>query len=230
MDRMPAPNASTMKQFARMKLGIAKSRGAQSIDTEKFLDGITEAICSAWAKWQATATMVGIVINGPTAAGGQIAGPPLTPLILAMGPKARPQEVKLTTAVANVIGTAWLTFAATVKVPGMPWYPAFAAFPGPVAPPMPNVPCPFGALTMAPVSVGASVLKLQMLRSAGDSGNESLYDAIGDAFEKSFNVWKVTTMVTNVMGTGPVPTFAPPYVPVGPVVGGIGTMLPGGFT
>ena len=37
-------------------------------------------------------------------------------------------------------------------------------------------------------------------------------------------------MVTNVLGTGPVPTFAPPYVPVGPVVGGVGTMMPGGFT
>jgi hypothetical protein len=36
-------------------------------------------------------------------------------------------------------------------------------------------------------------------------------------------------MVTNVLGTGPVPTFAPPYVPVGPVVGGVGNMTPGGF-
>jgi len=32
-------------------------------------------------------------------------------------------------------------------------------------------------------------------------------------------------MVTNVMGMGPVPAFAPPYVPVGPVVGG--SILPG---
>jgi hypothetical protein len=36
-------------------------------------------------------------------------------------------------------------------------------------------------------------------------------------------------MVTNVLGTGPVPTFAPPYVPVGPVVGGVANMTPGGF-
>jgi hypothetical protein len=36
-------------------------------------------------------------------------------------------------------------------------------------------------------------------------------------------------MVTNVLGTGPVPTFAPPYVPVGPVVGGIANMPPGGL-
>ena len=69
-----------------------------------------------------------------------------------------------------------------------------------------------------------------MLGISGDVANESLCVAIADAFEKSFNLWKVSTMVTNVMGTGPIPTFAPPYVPVGPVVGGFGTMLPGGFT
>ena len=219
-----------MKQLAKLKYRSAKSRGAQSIDAEKFLDGISEAICFAWATWQASATMVGVIINGPTAVGGQIVGPPLTPLILAKGPKAKPQEIKLTTAVANVIGTAWLNFTATVKVAGMPWYPAFAAFPGPVVPPMPNIPCPFAALTMVAVSVSASVLKSQMVGLASDPGNESLFEAIGDAFEKSFNTWKVSTMVTNVMGTGPIPTFAPPYVPVGPVVGGMGMMLPGGFT
>jgi hypothetical protein len=44
-----------------------------------------------------------------------------------------------------------------------------------------------------------------------------------------FKVWQASTMVTQVMGTGPVPTFAPPYVPAGPVLGGVGTMPPGGF-
>jgi hypothetical protein len=227
---MPAPQASMMKQFAKIKYGSAKSRGAQSIDAERCLEGINEAICSAWATWQASATMVGVVINGPTAVGGQIVGPPLAPLIQVKGPKANPQEIKLTTAVANVIGTAWLTFTATVKVAGLPWYPSFAAFPGPVAPPTPNIPCPFAALTMVAASISASGLKPQLVGIAGDPRFESLCDAIADAFEKSFTFWKVATMVTNVMGTGPVPTFAPPYVPVGPVVGGVGTMVPGGFT
>jgi hypothetical protein len=119
---------------------------------------------------------------------------------------------------------------ATVKVPGMVWYPSFTAFPSPIAPPTPNIPCPFAALTMASALVSASTLKSQIVAMAGQPANESVYDAIGDAFEKMFNVWKATTMVTNVIGTGPIPTFAPPYVPVGPVVGGIGTMPPGGFT
>jgi len=227
-----------MKQLAQRKFvsvsnlrqGHPSGHGLAPASADKFLEDITVAICSAWAAWQAAATLVGIVITGPVATGGQVIGPPLTPLILARGPKATPQEMKLTNAVANVIGTAWLSFTSTIKVTGMPWYPAFAAFPGPVAPPMPNVPCPVAALTMVTAPVSARVLKEQMLAVSGDRSNENLFEAIADGFEKMVDVWKISTMVTNVLGTGAIPTFAPPYVPVGPVVGGIGIMTPGGFT
>ena len=199
----------------------------------KFIDGTCDAICSAWSQWQTAATMVGVVINAVTAVGGQIVGPPLTPLILASAPKGSPMEAKYSAVIAQVIGTAWLTFTATVKVTGMPWYPAFAAVPSPVAPPSPNIPCPFAALTQVPVSISCNVMKMQMVGQLGDPMapfHKELFESICDAFEKSYNIWKGTTMVTNVLGTGPVPTFAPPYVPVGPVVGGVGTMTPGGFT
>jgi hypothetical protein len=198
-----------------------------------FIDGTCSAICSAWSQWQTAATMVGIVINAVTATGGQIVGPPWTPLILASAPKSTPMEMKYSNVIAQVIGTAWLSFTATVKVTGMPWYPAFAAVPSPVAPPAPNVPCPFAALTQVPMSISCNVLKMQMVGQLGDPNapfHKELFESIADAFEKSYNLWKVSTMVTNVLGTGPVPTFAPPYVPVGPVVGGVGTMTPGGFT
>jgi len=42
--------------------------------------------------------------------------------------------------------------------------------------------------------------------------------AVVDAFDPTFGIWRASTMVS-VLGTGPVPTFGPPYVPVGPVVG-----------
>ena len=177
--------------------------------------------------------VMGVIINAVTATGGQIVGAPWTPLIMLNAPKASPMELKYATVIASVIGTGWLTFTSTVKVTGMPWYPAFAAVPSPVAPPAPNVPCPFAALTQVPMSISCNVLKMQMVGQLGDPNapfHKELFEAISDAFEKSYNLWKVSTMVTNVLGTGPVPTFAPPYVPVGPVVGGVGTMTPGGFT
>lgn len=197
-----------------------------------YIDGVCDAICSAWGQWQSMATMVGVMIMGPVATMGQVVGPPLGPLILSTAPMASPQEMKYSSAIANTIGTAWLSYTATIKVPGLPFYPAFAAFPSPVAPPTPNVPVPVAALTQVNASLSPAVMKQQMVGMLGDPQaqyHSELFDCVCDAFDKCFTLWQTTTMVTNVLGTGPIPTFAPPYVPVGPVMGGVGTMTPGGF-
>jgi hypothetical protein len=199
---------------------------------DQFFNGISTAICSAWSTWQSATSMVGIIINAVTATGGQLVGPPWTPLILAQGPKSTPMMLKYTTTIANCLGTAWLSYTATIKVTGMAWYPAFAAVPSPVAPPAPNIPTPLAALTQVTASIMPNVLANQMFGMHGDPMApyaKELFDAVADAFGKCFNIWQPATMVTNVLGTGPVPTFAPPYVPVGPVVGGVGTMAPGGL-
>jgi hypothetical protein len=229
-EKTTAPGMPPLVQPASMNkyhTGVQKMHIAEF---GAFIDGICSAICSAWSQWQTAATMTGVIINAVTATAGQVVGPPLTPLILATAPKAKPSELKYSNVIANVVGTAWLQYTSTIKVPGLPWYPAFAAFPSPVAPPTPNVPVPIAALTQVPPQ--ASAMKGQMVGQLGDPGaplHSELFEAICDAFEKSYNLWKVSTMVTNVLGTGPIPTFAPPYVPVGPVVGGVGTMVPGGF-
>jgi hypothetical protein len=201
-------------------------------DFSDFIDGICSAICSAWSQWQSLASMTGILINAVSASLGQVVGPPLMPLILASAPKTTPQQLKYSMAIANAISNGWLSYTATIKIPGLPLYPAFAAFPGPVAPPMPNVPVPVIALTQVTVPVSMQLLKMQMIGNLGDPmavHHQQLFESIADAFEKCFQLWQTTTMVTNVLGTGPIPTFAPPFVPAGPVLGGIGNMLPGGF-
>ncbi|MEO8843390.1 MAG: hypothetical protein ABI591_26380 [Kofleriaceae bacterium] len=232
-EKMAMPGSPPLFQPATMNKYHVDSQKMHIAKIGKFIDDTTSAIASAWGQWQSTATMVGITIAGPTASGGQIVGVPLTPLILASAPKNTPAEMKYSNVIAKVIGTSWQTFTGTVKVAGLPWYPMFAACPSPVAPPSPNIPCPFATLIQVPVSISSSVMKTQMIAQLGDPQapfHKELFESITDAFEKSYNLWKVSTMVTNVLGTGPVPTFAPPYVPVGPVVGGIGTMTPGGFT
>lgn len=210
------------------------------VDTQKklnqeygsFIDGICSAICSAWSQWQSTATMSGIIVNAVTAMGGVLVGPPWTPLILASAPKEKPLELAFSTTIANVIGTGWLQWQNTVKVPGLPWYPAFAAFPSPMAPPTPNVPTPLASLINVPVSVSKAALKGQMVGQLGNPNapyHQELFDCVAGAFEQCFNIWLPATQVTNVLGTGPVPSFAPPFVPVGPVLGGMATMAPGGL-
>ncbi|HRC58097.1 MAG TPA: hypothetical protein PKU97_19370, partial [Kofleriaceae bacterium] len=87
-------------------------------------------------------------------------------------------------------------------------------------------------LTQVPVSISANILKAQMVAQLGDPQapfHSQLFEAIATAFEQCYNLWKVSTMVTKVMGMGAIPTFAPPIVPAGPVIG-TATMMPSGFT
>jgi hypothetical protein len=92
----------------------------------------------------------------------------------------------------------------------------------PIAPPTPNVPTPFSSFVH---SVGS----IQMLGGVGarDPVAAEVVSAVGTAIGVVFPEWLARTQVINMLGTGPVPTFAPPYVPVGPVVGGIANAIPG---
>ena len=234
------PEEKQTSPVAGAPLFLPASMNKYHTDTQKmhqakvgaFIDGMCDAICSAWSQWQSTASMAGIVINAVAAFGGKVVGPPLAPLILASAPKSSPSELKYSQVISTVIGNAWLQYTMAFTVKGMPWYPAFATMALPIAPPTPNVPCPIVAISAGTSLAGKNLMKPQMISQLGDPRapfHAELFDAICDAFEKCLTLWETSTMVTNVIGVGPVPTFAPPYVPLGPVMGGTGTMLPGGF-
>jgi hypothetical protein len=191
------------------------------------------AVAQAVAGWQPAAALSGVVVNAVTANGGTLVGPLLDPTIrISMTGAGVPADVAA--AYASAISTAWAAWAASVHVPGLPWYPAFAAFPGPMAPPTPNLPTPLLALNMTDTPLSPSVLAAALRTALGTRMNESGASAAVDRFTQDFwlrfNTFLTTCMVSNVLGTGPVPTFAPPYVPCGPVVGGTANMAPGGLT
>lgn len=198
----------------------------------EFIDGIVDAICNAWSTWQSSASMTGIMVNAASASLGQVIGPPWTPFIMAQGPKSTPMQLKYTTAIANVLGPAWMTYSSALKVPGLPWYPGFVMFPSPVAPPTPNVPTPIATLTQVKASLVPALMKQQMVAQLADPRapfHSELFESICDAFDKMFTIWMTSTMVTNVLGAGPCPSMALPVPVPGPVVGGIASMPPGGF-
>ncbi len=128
---------------------------------------------------------------------------------------------------ASAFGSAFASWQASVKVPDLPWYPAFAVFPAPFAPPTPNVPTPLSGLAQNAGAFGA-------VAGAGshlaDPVGAAVAQAVGRAIATAANGWLSSTMVTNVMGSGPVPAFAPPYIPASRVVNGIGNQVPGGMT
>lgn len=200
-------------------------------DLEDYIDGICEGICDGIDNWLKMASFAGVIINGPVGIvkPGTVQGPPLGPLILKKAPMDTDQEKKYSNAIANALSTLWQPWHMAIS--GVLAYPAFAAFPGPVAPPMPNIPLPLIALPSA-AEAGLSPKSLQGLMMTNLADPEALhapelFDAISTAFSTVFQIFKASTMVMNVMGTGPVPTFAPPFVPVGPVVMGSGNGPPG---
>ncbi|CAN5828624.1 hypothetical protein BH11MYX2_BH11MYX2_37990 [soil metagenome] len=231
-DKNCMPASPPLFQPATMNRVHVDTQKQHVRDYGEFIDETCKAICSAWGQWHQMATMTGVLINAVSASLGVVVGPPLAPLIIAQGLKKSPMLLKYTTAIANAFGTAWLSYTATIKVPGLPWYPAFAAVPSPVAPPAPNTPTPVIALAQVPVTMQMQMLKMAMIANLADPTApymEKLFEAFAFGINSMFTVWQTTTMISNVLGTGAVPTFAPPYVPAGPVLGGVGAGLPGCF-
>jgi len=136
-------------------------------------------------------------------------------------------------AVVEGLSAQWKKWQDKVMIPGLPWYPAFAAFPLAKAPPMPNIPMP---LITCPSAMMAE-MTMPKLRDAmagelaggvkdkdDDKQHLAIFETIAFPISVNFLLWLVMQQLMNVLGEGPVPPYAPPYVPVGPVVAGKETM------
>jgi hypothetical protein len=207
---------------------VAQQRGMHDVFNGLF-DGIIDAIEYGFNQYRQTAGLVDVVINASSATGGRLQGPPLDWLIKSAASVAgwNGWYAVVRDAVAGGMERQWSVLANSVRVPGLPWYPMFAAYPGPTVPPTPNVPYPFATLSHDGTATSPYNLKNAMRSALRGNMDYSLefFDSVATAFELPLSQWKGIQQVAQVMGTGPVPTFAPPYVPVGPVVGG--TISPG---
>jgi hypothetical protein len=228
---MPAEGANKDYQDTCDKIGQ---------DFKDFHDAMCDAIQYAHNMWKLQAKFQNIQIMAVSAIGapGCLDGPELesliknAPMVMTFtGNKAKHRD-----AVAKGVSKCFKDWQDQVTVPGLPWYPAFAAFPGPMAPPMPNVPTPMIACVSAKIT---SIMLPNDMKSAMDDALDSglkdkdptkqfeaLHDAIATVCAAGFAIW-VAAQTQLVMGKGPIPTFAPPYVPVGPVVAGDVLSIPG---
>jgi hypothetical protein len=210
-------------------------------DFKDLHDTMIDAVKTAHTMWKLMAKFQNLQIMAVSAIGspGCLDGPELESNIKNMGPQAAwtGNKAKYRDAVAAGVSKCFKNWQDQVTVPGLPWYPAFAAFPGPMAPPMPNVPTPLIACISAKMSdiVTPNSMKSEMI-SAFDGGlkdkdkdkqHEALFEAIATVLAMAFLMWLPQQQVMLVLGKGPIPTFAPPFVPVGPVIGGDNIAVPG---
>lgn len=215
-------DVQALKSAAHARLG--KIGGSKITDPRGLVDRLCDAVVNAWKQWQLEAKFKNVMIMGPTAIGGELEGPSLGSLVSAMSGMASGEESEAVQAVAGPLEDAMKRWQDSVKFPGLPLYPAFAAWPGPQTPEMPNIPCPLRALVSDPSA-------FQSLSASGrtsDPGAAAVAQAVLEALGfVAFPAWVDTTLIVGLMGKGPVPTFAPPYVPVGPVIAGDNLPLPG---
>ena len=210
-------------------------------DFKELHDTMIDAVGFAHNMWKLQAKFGSLQVVAITAIGGPgcLSGPELESSIKMfpgcaawMGNKGKYRD-----AVAKGVSTCFKNWQDQVTVPGLPWYPAFAAFPGPMAPPMPNIPVPLIMCPSAKITdiVMPDSMKNEMV-NALDSGlkdkdsdkqHVALFDGIATVLALSFLMWLPQQMVMLVLGKGPIPTFAPPFVPVGPVLGGDVISVPG---
>jgi hypothetical protein len=199
----------------------------------KLFEGLVDGIVAAWSQFHVAGLLTGVAIQGQTATGGKVICPDLEPLVYAGSAAAGNGrwEVHIRQQVAKAFWSCWKRMLEGMRVPGLPWYPSFAAWHGPAAPPTPNVPTPIASLILDPAAMTVANLKPTLANALQGcmEFHAEFSEAVASGIETAFQTWKLTTMVTKVLGSGPVPTFAPPAVPSGPVAGGVGNMAPGGF-
>lgn len=206
--------------------------------TTQLRDKILQAVQHAVQTFMAQAYFDDVSITAIAATGpaGCLHGPELdayitsAPSVAGLGGTAG----QIRDGVAEGVSESFDSWRSKVTIPGLPWYPAFAAWPGPEAPPTPNVPCPL--LTLASAHMSKIIMPNELQSSitdslpsglAGSSAVTAFCQNIAASLAASFSAWLAGTQVQLVMGHGPVPTFAPPYVPVGPVVNGSVIAAPG---
>jgi hypothetical protein len=188
---------------------------------------------SAVRVWQTQAYFRNIKVNAVSAIGtpGVLRGPSIKSLIkIKMRTEGCPNAIA--DKFASAVAKAWKDWQDKVIVPGLPWYPSFAAYPGPQAPPMPNVPTPLVTLPSSKASgLAANSLKSAINAKLGavknQPGAQAAINSFATQFSTRFNVWRTGQQVMSVLGKGKVPSFAPPFVPVGPVVNGSARSTPG---
>jgi hypothetical protein len=210
-------------------------------DFKDFHDAMIDAVQYSHNMWKLKAKFKDLQVMAVSAIGspGCLDGPELESDIKGapMVTSFKGNMGKHRDAVAKGVSKCFKDWQDQVMVPGLPWYPAFAAFPGPMAPPMPNVPMP---LITCPSSKMTSIVMPDDMTSAMDDALDSklkdedpdkqyhaLHDAIATVLSLAFLMWLPSQQVMLVMGKGPIPSFAPPFVPVGPVVGGDNISAPG---
>lgn len=98
-------------------------------------------------------------------------------------------------------------------------YPSFVCYPGSEAPDTACLPIPLAPFVIADPVDSAAIAAGLASDLSGRSGGASFATEIAQWYEQKFETWAMGAYFS-FTGSGPVPSWAPPVVPVGPVFNG----------
>lgn len=221
--------------YERVQIAVAIPPAEAQIDWMSVSVAAMEGTRKGVRLWTLQAKFTKGLINGPclTIYPGCLEGPNFEKSIVSEM-KARGVPQGIAQAFAAPVWLGWKKWSLAFNVPSIPAFPAFAAFPGPYAPPMPAVPISLSAASADRDLLRAESLKKQILGGLGKWGKDpdaqKAVERFTQWFDERFTLAVATSWISDLYGQGPVPTYAPPYVPVGPVMNGDLLSTPGAFS
>jgi hypothetical protein len=208
------------------------------MDWDEIVRLAQDAFRIAVNEWLGKARIQGGTVRGPSAV--------LTPgslvsetniemrMVQILANSRMPQDIA--TDLARVLANAWNEWAAGFQIHIPNAYPSFVAVPGRFAPPKLANEAPLlsqgsssGEVSLkSPFLANRLATRIQQSPATKLTGGnpQQAMESLAKWVEDSFNEWKNGARIVGLIGKGPVPTFAPPYVPVGPVIGGENVSAP----
>ena len=188
--------------------GTTPTASFTSADQAAVIDAIKPAVKQAVDMWKLSAHFSDLKIMAVSAIGtpGCLDGPELEshirihPRIQSLSGLAR----DMANGIAEGFSDNFFLWQNRVTVPGLPWYPAFAAFPGPSAPPMPNVPMPLISCVsnrVARLIVASEVADaIRQALPANLSSETAFINRVAAGLALGASTWLGSAQVMNVLG------------------------------
>lgn len=225
---------ASLELYEHVQIAVAIPPAETQIDWMSVSVAAMEGTRKGVQLWTLQAKFTAGFINGPclTIPPGCLEGPNFEASIVSeMKARGAPEEIAQ--AFAAPVWLGWRKWSLTFNIPSIPAFPIFAAFPGPYAPSTPALPILLSAASSNRDLLRAESLEAQILVRLGKWGKDpdarKAVERFTQWFDERFTLAVATSWISNLHGQGPVPTFAPPYILVGPVIQGQLTSTPGAF-
>jgi hypothetical protein len=175
----------------------------------QWIKSAQKGVCKGIPQWVAKAGLKDGVVNGPVVTGGYLDGPPLFPMMAAAMVQDGAPE-KMVNDLLGPVSEAVTAWAASIRVPGMPWYPCFENIYGSYSIKQYSLQAPLGAMIqsqdMLMPSALSSAICLRIGTGASGAEAKAAIDGFCTWFSNGFKAWITVATIQGVCGEGPIAT------------------------